>query len=780
MKQPNPYGNVGPMDQLPQFEDEVIDVKKYLFLFLSNWYWFVLTVVLTFAASWSYLRYTMKVYKVSTTILIEEDKRSPSLGTDKIMEGFGLNPGMQNLENQLIILKSWSLMGRALSELPFEMEYYSMGKVNKQSLYKRSPFVVRMDSLNPIPPGIEFSVSFIDAERFRISVSENDLFELDVEARMGDTLEVGPSRFALEKTGHSLQKIPEEPVYFIRHGHDNLIKAYRSRLKVEPASSEATIVELSLESIYPKQDLDFLVQLTNVFLRNNLDKKNMEAVRTIEFIDAQLASIADSLVLTEDRLQEFRSSNRVMNISDQASRILEQAAVLEENRAQLLVEGKYYQYLNEYLHTDDAGEQVMAPATLGISDPLLVNLVAQLSGYQSEYYGMGHNEKNPLRISLLRKMRNARTALQETLIGIMRSNELAAEENTSRMKELNRQAVTLPKTERELLGIERQFELNNALYTLLLEKQAEAMIQKASNSSDSEVVDLARLEGGPIKPNTKMIYLIGIILGLGLPAFILLIMDYFDVKIRKQEDIIKITSQPIVGFIPHCKRPRQSIVMDDPKSGVAEMFRSLRTHLQFFTKDTPSPVILVTSSVPGEGKTFTSVNLASVYSLTGKKTLLIGGDLRRPGINENSKLDHQKGLSTWLIGRHKLEDVIQESGEDNFHIMLAGAIPPNPAELLNTEKLRKLIHELKSSYDYIIIDSAPIGTVSDTYALSEVSDATVLLVRSNYSQKKMLENTIREMEANGVKHVSILLNDQLINKHFAYGYQYYEKYGYDA
>ncbi len=772
MKQPNPQGNVGPIKQLPQFEDEVLDVKKYLFLFLSNWYWFVLTIFLAFAGSWLYLRYTMKVWKVSTTLLIEEDKRNPSMGRDKIMEGFGLNPGLQNLENQLIILKSWSLMGKALSELPFGIEYYYMGEFNKHSLYKSSPVEVLTDSLNPMVSGVEFTVSFLGEARYRITASENDFFELDQEASWGDTVEAGASRFSLMKTAYWSLEAQNQELFFNCRSHDNLVRAYRSRLNVAPASSEATIVELSLESMYPKMDLDFLEKLTEVFLSNNLEKKNQEAVRTIDFIDAQLSNIADSLVLTENRLQEFRSRNRVMNISDQATRILEQAVKLEDDKARLIVEANYYKYLKEYLQKDGAGEQAIAPATLGISYPLLVSLVQQLAGLQTDFNSMGHSKKNPMRATLISQMRNTRAALLETLESIIRANEIVAEENANRLKVLNQQAVTLPVTERELLGIERQFKLNDALYTLLLEKQAEAMIQKASNSSDSEVVDSARVEAGAIKPNTKMIYMLGLIFGLGIPALILLIADYFDVKIRTEEDIRKLTALPLIGHIPHCKKPNQHIVLDDPSAVITEMFRSLRTHLQFFTKDTSSPVILVTSSVPGEGKTFTSVNLAAVYSLTGKRVMLLGADLRRPGIYQDSELDHQKGLSTWLIGKHSLEEITQESGFDHLHVILGGAIPPNPSELLNTDELGELIQALKANYDYIIVDSAPIGTVSDTYSLSKLADVTILITRSGYTHKKMLENTLLEVDSTGLNNTSVLLNDLEIKAGYGYGYGY--------
>jgi capsular exopolysaccharide synthesis family protein len=304
---------------------------------------------------------------------------------------------------------------------------------------------------------------------------------------------------------------------------------------------------------------------------------------------------------------------------------------------------------------------------------------------------------------------------------------------------------------------------------MLLERHAEAKIQKASNSSDIEIVDFARIKPDPIWPISKIIYIVGLMISYGLTSIVLILRKELNMKIRTDEDIKRINLLPIAGHIPHTKEKVQSVVLENPKAEISEAFRSLRTRLQFFTKNINSPVILVTSSIPKEGKSFVAANLASIYSFTSSKTVLIGGDLRRPNVFLQASKNCKKGLSTWLIDMHELEEITLSTENRNLWVIPAGPVPPNPAELLTHEKLLKLISLLKKKFDYIIIDSAPIGIISDTYALARVVDATLLVVRSNKTTKKILRNTLEETKVTGLNHICLLMND-IRNGSGYYGY----------
>jgi len=772
---PNPRPQFRPA---PQKQDDV-DIAKLFFLMLGNWYWFVLALFLSITAAWLYNKYTLPTWNVSATVLIEEDKKgSGMMGTDKLLEGFGLRPGMQNLDNQLVILTSWTIIEKTLEELPFDIEYYHRGKINKGALYPYSPIKVITDTTGLVPKDVEFEFNLLDDNTFTLEgYSDEPEFSFKTKASFGDTIVIEGGKLRIEQLPEGFaEESKERSLYFVIHSRNKLVESYRTRLKAVPASKEGTIINLSLEGTNRAMDIDFLNKLIDIFLNNNLERKNKEAVRTVSFIDDQLSGITDSLTLTEDKLQKFRSANRVMNMSAQGQQIIDQAMTLENERAKLVIESNYFEYLAGYLAKDAASELPVSPATMGITDPGLTKLVIELTDLQSEFYSKSLSEKNPMQLQLAQRLRNTRDALTETLKGVRRANEMAMKENSDQIHSINASAATLPKTERELLGIERKFKLNDVLYSFLIEKKAEAQIQKASNTPDNEIVDRPRPGKDPVAPKTMMTYLLALFAGAGIPFLVIIILKSIDNVVKDEEELKKLTDLPIAGHIPHSSLGRTDVVLEDPTSHVAEAFRSLRTRIQFFTKEIKSPVILITSSMPEEGKTFTAINLASVYSLMGKKTLLVGFDLRRPKIYGDFGISNDKGISTWLIGRDKLDDIINKTSWENLDILPAGPIPPNPAELIASEKTAELIALLRKKYDYIILDSAPAGSVADSITLASFADATIILVRHGKTIAPLLANTIAGVKANGITGISLIVNDIQYGK-MRYGY--YAKYGYD-
>lgn len=761
---------------LPPKQDDV-DLGKLFFLMLSKWPWFALAIVVFMSAAWVYIRYTVPTWNTSATVLIEEGNKGQSvLGSDKILEGFGLRPGMQNLDNQLLILTSRSTIGKTLELLPFDNEYYFRGRLNKMPLYPDSPIKVITDTSGLVPHDVEYKFDLIDDNSFKLEADLGDLVKFHTEASFGDTININGGKIRIEKIPEIFARNDgERTIYFVLHSRDKLVDSYREKLKAAPASKEGTIISISLEGTNRQMDADFLSKLIEVFLNNNLEKKNLEAVRTINFIDEQLLGISDSLTLTEDRLQKFRSENRVMDMSAQGQQIIEHAMELENERARLVIESNYYAYLSEYL-SKNTGELPINPATMGITDPGLTRLVIELTDLQSQYYSKSFTEKNPMQSQIAQRLRNTKDALAETLKGVTRANEMALKENQQQIRSVNASAATLPKTERELLGIERQFKLNDVLYSFLIEKKAEAQIQKASNTPDNEIVDRPQAAKEPVAPTPVKTYLVAFLAAMGLPFVTILFLKSINNIVNDEEELKKITDLPIAGHIPHGASENSLMVLSDPSSHIAEAFRSLRARIQFFTRETKSPVILVTSSMPEEGKTFTSINLASIYSLMGKKTILVGFDLRKPRIYDDFNISNAKGVSTWLIGRDNIDEVIVKSEYKNLDILPAGPIPPNPAELILSEKTAQLIAELKNRYEFIIIDSAPIGTVADSMTLSALSDATIMLVRHGKTIAPLLSSTLEGIKANGLNGMSILVNDIQSGK---MGYRYYSKYGYD-
>jgi capsular exopolysaccharide synthesis family protein len=762
----------------PQQAD-VIDLKKIFFMVVFNWYYFLIALIVAFICAWFYISQTIPTYRVSATLIINEEKKGSSIGNNQLLEGFGLGVGTQNLDNQIIVLSSRTLIGRTLDELDFYIEYYQRGLFNKIALYPSHPIRVVPETADSLPRDIEFTFQYLGYKRFSLDAESKDFFTLHTQTAFDSIIKFPGGSFRIKREGNEWPAGKKNrKIYFILHSRKQLVENYKKRLKVEKVSRTGTIVNISLEGTNKTMDMDFLNKLTEIFLNISLDKKNQEAIRTIQFIDDQLIGISDSLVITENKLQQFRSRNRVMNLSAQGQVIIDQAMSLENEKARLVIEANYYDYLAEYLAKDNVGEVPIAPATMGITDPGLTKLVADLADLQGQLYSKSLGDKNPLQSQLAQRVRNTKEALKETLNGVRRANNLARNENMVQIRNINAQATALPITERQLLGIERKFKLNDALYTFLLEKRAGAQIQKASNMPDNEVVDPAEPDIKPVRPKIEYVYLFALLAGIGFQFLWIWIFDAINNKVKDEDDIKNITDMPVTGNIPHSLLKTNTVVLDYPHSHVAEAFRSLRSRMQFFTKETRAPVILITSSMPEEGKTFTAINLASVYSLMGKKTVLVGFDLRRPMIHTKSKPGDEQGVSTWLIGKDRLQDVIKKTPYENLYIIPAGPVPPNPAELTSSEMTNELIRLLKEMFECIIIDSSPIGTVSDTYHLASLADTCILIVRQNKTVKDLFERTLKELKISEIKSVSLVVNDLGPNdKRYGYGGRYGYGYG---
>jgi len=762
----------GPQDKLPQQESGFNPVL-ILTLLKDKWYYIILGLIIAFIIARFYIGYTLPVYRVSATILINEEETRTLGNNEQLLQGMGLPGGMRNLDNQIMILTSKSLTEIALEELPFEIEYYYKTVRNWLPLYPEKPVRLLFDNEITFPKDTEFSITFLGDNKFNFE-SEVKHFDFQKQASFGEPIESPWGSFSIECIDPNwLSFNKDEKFYFVVHSPASLVNYFNKRVNVDLLSRSGSILEINIQGTNSARDVDFLNKLLEVFQDISLDKKNTEALRRIQFIDEQIVGISDSLLITENKLQEFRSANRVMDLSAQGAAIIEELTRLENGRATLNLEADYYDYLADYLAKDVAQELPIVPISMGINDPGLTRLVENLAELQGQLLNEGIGEMNPMQNLLQQRIRSTKDALLETLNGLRRANSLARSENQGQISRSNRQASALPVTERQLLGIERQFRLNDELYTFLLETRAEQQMQKASNTADSEIIDPAKEEFSyRVAPNPIRVYFVALFAGSGVPFLIIFLSLMLNKKL-KEEDVIKITNVPIVGNIPHNNTKTNTIVFDYPNSGIAEAYRMLRSKLQFYSQESRTSVTLITSSMPKDGKTYTAINLASVYSLLGKKTILVGFDLRKPKIFDDFNLPNDKGISTWLIGKDKLEDIIQETSYKNLSVITAGPIPPNPSELTALEKTNELFQLLKKKYDFIIVDSSPIGLISDTVHIATLADVCLLVVRPGQTLRDMLDTTLKEMSSNGIKGVGLVLNDiQSDKKHYG------DKYGY--
>jgi tyrosine-protein kinase Etk/Wzc len=442
---------------------------------------------------------------------------------------------------------------------------------------------------------------------------------------------------------------------------------------------------------------------------------------------------------------------------------------------------QYFEYLSEYLTSRNESGLIISPSVMGISDPLLIRLVEELSQLQLQQKEVGFMLKDDLPAANLitGNVERARDALQENVNNSINQLKISLNDVDQRIAEVNSELGRLPGTERKLIRIQRDFDLNSTVYNFLLEKRAEAGIARASKVSDNKIIDSAEPYNAiRIKPKTRQNYMLAFVLGLLFPAIAIIIIDLMNNKVIDKKDIERLTRTPVLGFISHSAYGTEMPVIEKPGSTLAESFRSIRTSLKYFTPDDQPVVIAVTSTVSGEGKTFVAVNLAAIVSMLGRKTLLVGLDMRKPRIHKILNLDNVDGMSTLLSGTSKYEDVIQKTSIDNLWYASAGPVAPNPAELIERKPMTGFLERARKQFDYIIIDTPPVAVVTDAMLLAQHADVTLFVVRQRYSSKNTL-HLIDEIYRNReIKNPGIIVNDISMSGYYGYGLRYGYTMGY--
>lgn len=780
-------------------QDENPDFKRYISLFLSNWYWFAITLFLSVTLAYGYNRYSEKLYTVTSSLLIKDDQfGGGGTGIETFLPGGDLFRSKQNLKNEIGILRSFALNRRVIDSLPeFHVTYVSIGKRNiaETRLYTNVPFIVIPADSFP-QSGSPVQIRLLEDRMFRLEINSG--------ARVDTILNFG-SRFAMLGFDFTIQ-LKSQEVYnfdpsasnkyiFMFPSLNGLANQYRGKLGVNPIDEDATVLALSSTGPVLQQEADYLNKLMELYIEQGLEQKRITADSTISFIDRQLAVTDDSLKLAEEELMRFRDKHRLVDISREGGIIQSRLELFETERTLKGLQLQYYNYLNEYLASRSSNIDIISPSAMGVVDPQLVRLVQEFSTLQKQKRLMLMNlqpDSEPLLI-LERSLGQARTALGEIVEGGIETLNAELTDVGKRISAVESNLGALPEIEREYIRIQRKFEINNTVYTYLLEKRAEAGIARASTVSENRIIDHASVFNSvQIRPQNRSNLVMALLFGLFIPAVAIFLIDFFNNKIMDKRDVEKGTKAPIVGYISHNKTQTEIPVYDKPASTLAESFRSVRTNLNYFTTDVKTPVIAVSSTISAEGKTFVSINLAVITASLGKRVLLIGLDLRKPRIHKVLGIDNSVGMSTYLAGACSISDILQATKIDNLFYAPAGPVPPNPAELIDSERMRKLLEHAKKEYDYVIIDTPPIAVVTDALLIARHVDLYLLVVRQRYTSRNTLE-LIDDLYRKGTfKSIGLVLNDITLTGYYgyglrygytlgygySYGYNYYNSYGY--
>lgn len=773
-------------------DEQSIDIKQLIYICLSHWYLFVIFVVLALAVGFVINRYKPSVYQTSGTVLIKSDQ---TFDPTSLMTN--LNTGKSNVENEMAILRSYSLAERTIKKMNLEVTYSEKGRVSTVELYKTAPFTVEFDRSVPQAVGLTYEITAFNTEAFSLHGTSEFLTKYDyvlcqtlqsvpqkvdvvTECKQGEWIDNGYNRFRIVlNENYNPEKDNSRKLYFRLNSYPSLVRQLSS-YTVSATSKQSSVVSIVMNGSNPAKIVEFTNMLMNEYVNRGLEKKNLVSENTIRFIDDELTGIQESLGSAASELKEFRTQNDLMNLDMQATQIYNNIQALERERAEMTVNVKIYKRLQDYIKEQiDDPENLAAPSTMGIADPLLNQLVRDLVTLSQTKATqlLTQTEQHPQIVKLNEQIVTTKKTLLETINNLVINADMSLDEINKRIAKAVSETKVLPEKQQQLINYQRNFNFNDETYKYLMQRRAEAQILKASNTPDNEVLDVARLERTVrIAPRTSMNYLIALILGLLIPAVYLFLKDFFNVSISDRKDVEKLTSYPIVGQVAQTNSKDPLVVVNSPKSPIAESFRSIRTNVEFITQGKNQSTILVTGDMQSIGKTFNAINVASIYALYGKKTVLLGFDLRKPKLFKEFGLNNNIGLSSFLSNKEPFESIIQSTTAiPSLDIITSGPIPPNPAELIASEKCDELFKLLRERYDYIIIDTPPVGLVTDAFLLMKHSDVNLFIVRQGVTNKNIFGTIIKDMESRGLK-MSIVLNGIQTNK--GYGYGYGKKYGY--
>ncbi|OOG74606.1 tyrosine-protein kinase [Algoriphagus sp. A40] len=768
-------------------EESSFDFKAILPKIIKIWPWILLSLAICLGIAFYVTQTSPPFYRVSSKFFIKENEQALSFFENP---GVGPEQGM-GLTNEMIILRSRPIAQATLSKLDFQVEYYEKGTFINKELFKQTPIVVEVDWKAPQLMNGLVEVHWQSIGEFKLEFPQESYSQLFPDGSYGtvSNLEsktfkfgewVETPQFKIKVNNTSGQESGTS--MFLLRDQNYLVNTYSVGLIIELAEKNSSILNLSLMVQNRAKGEAYLNALMETYLELELFEKNEIANRTINFIDSQVAGVSDSLTYFETQLQDFRSSNQTFNLSSESSTIFNQLTEIETQLANENLKRRYYQSLKDYLVRENYNE-IVVPSGLGIEDPYLNGLIENLLAVQVDRSRLmaTQTELSPQVKEANKKLSDLNRSISEILDNVDLNNKMSIEDLENRKGLIEASFRSLPQAEQNLIRIQRQATLNENIYNFLSERRAESAISKASNTPANKIIEFAKAGSLQVSPKPGQNYLAAIFAGLLIPILSVFGREFFQTKIEEPKYLERKLKIPVLSTILQNKGKENLVVFDSGKSGIAEGFRSLRSNIKFLVPKEKQLTFMITSTISGEGKTFCAINLASVYSLTGKKTILIGCDMRKPKIFEDFGLKNDIGLSTYLSGQEDdFKKIVKSTQYENLDLILSGPIPPNPSELLFSPNFEVLLNLLRGEYDVVILDTPPVGLVSETLDLLTMVDFTLFVFRQNYSEKGFIDAVNGLKDQKGVKNIYAIFNGLDASKvsYGGYGYTYGYGYGY--
>lgn len=738
------------------------NLRVIVLRYLKHWKWFVLSVLLTGAAAYAYLLYQTPVYKIQASLLIKDDKKG--LDGENILKEMDILKPKKTVENEIEIIRSYTMMDKVVEHLDLDVQYFKPTPTIDEETFGESP--VRLIVERPVSALYEgkLLLTVVDGNHIRIN---DQIYAVNQSVKTP----YGRLRLFTRKPLNPSM----EPIKVLVSPRTETVNNYLKRLTVETTSKASTVLQISLEEAVPAKGEAMLKQLIDEYNQAAVVDKNLVAASTLDFIEERLKLISGELTTVEKDVESYKTSEGITDLSAQAQTFLQTVQANDAQLNQVNIQLGSLNDIQRYVNSK-SDSRGTTPGMLSLSDPVLVGLVTKVSELelQRDMLARTTSERNPLLQSLESQIKSTKEGISENIQTIKEQLTGTRNQLTSTNRRLEGMVRTVPHKERALLNITRQQAIKNNLYTYLLQKREETALSYASTLPDSRTVDLPRHETDPIKPVRKMTYMLFGLVGLLLPIGAIATRDALNNRVRRRSDVEEASQVPILGEVVESTGSKALVVVSKSRSAIAEQIRALRTNLQFLrSNQTGSQVLLFTSSISGEGKSFMSLNLGASLALVDRPTVILEMDLRKPKLHTSLGMRNPVGISNYLIGEATLDDVLQPiEGFPNYYLISSGPLPPNPSELLNGPYLAKLFEELRARFDYVIVDSPPIGLVTDAQVIAPFADATLYMVRHDLTPKtylKMVDSLYREHR---FQNLNVILNAVGDGESYYYSYSY--------
>ena len=749
-----------------------VSPREVVFKYIRYLPWVILSVLLMLALAFIKLRYSTSIYSVTGKLMVVRNNNHAS--GDKFDDIFMMQGASNNLNDEIELIKSRSMAARVVRSLALQTQFYNKGTIIKlQAVHPADfPFGLEVQTITDSTKGFGFEFTVINANEFRLNENPKSY-------RFGEWVLLPDVTFRLLNKSNRAAAFSSNQFIIAWSPIESAAASLSGSIKVNQVGDFTNVLGITYETENTKLGLDIVNQFMLEYQKASLEDKKQQAVNTLGFIEDQLDTVRRELGGVEGNMLGTKQKYRIFSPEQQSLMVFGELSEANKQLTQQNVNLKVIDILMGYIG-DKSNPYRIVPSIMGIQEPSLIQQVTEYNKLQLE-------RETSLKTTTLSNplIKNYETGIErlrlDMLVNLQHVREtyvITINDLQGKLNEANSQIQSIPAKEKVMLDVTRRQNILQELYSFLLQKKLETSIASASTISNIKVLEPAMGSGGPIAPNRKGLYMIALFIGVAVPAGIVFLKEYLNDKVKTKQDIERMTAAPILGEIGHAEDSVALIVTQNNRHFIAEQFRIVRANLQYILPKVDKPIIMVSSSFSGEGKSFISTNLGAVLALSGKRTVILEFDIRKPKILEGLGLHERKGLTNYIVGNIAVQEIVYPvPGIDNLFVIPCGPVPPNPAEMLLDEKVSALFEQLRNQFDVVIVDTAPVGLVSDAVTLGQHANATVYIVRHNYTYKKQVQLIDELYMSKKLPHLAIIIND--VDLHEGYGGYYgYGNYGY--